>query len=128
MRLLVIIVCISGFLAKDIARLSWEIRFIVNQQQIIAEKCENKAIPMLHCNGKCYLSKQLEKLELKEQQHHSKTNPYSIEKMDWIPAAISGAPAIILPEEPTSTPPNRQKLLTSQYLAFVFHPPAMQGV
>jgi hypothetical protein len=77
MRALIVIFCITGFLAKDIARLGWEIWFKVNQEQIIAEKCENKAKPMLHCNGKCYLSKQLEKLEQKEQNHNSKTNPFS---------------------------------------------------
>ncbi len=89
MRTLIVIFCITGFLAKDIARLSWEIWFKVNQEQIIAEKCENKAIPMLHCNGKCYLSKQLEKLEQKEQNHNSKTNPFQGNlKFEYIPTPL----------------------------------------
>ena len=89
MKTLIVIFCISGFLAKDIARLGWEIWFKVNQEQIIAEKCENKAIPMLHCNGKCYLSKQLEKLEQKEQNHNSKTNPFNSNlKFEYIPTPL----------------------------------------
>lgn len=89
MRTLIVIFCITGFLAKDIARLGWEIWFKVNQEQIIAEKCENKAKPMLHCNGKCYLSKQLEKLEQKEQNHNSKTNPFNNNlKFEYIPTPL----------------------------------------
>lgn len=68
---------ISSLLAKDIASFTWQTWFYINQQEIAAEKCENKAIPMMHCNGKCYLSKQLKKLEQKEQENNSKTNPFS---------------------------------------------------
>ncbi len=35
------------------------INFYVNQDTIIAEKCINKDRPELHCNGKCYLKKEL---------------------------------------------------------------------
>lgn len=77
MKAILITLIISSFLVKDIASFSWQTWFYINQQEIAAEKCENKAIPMMHCNGKCYLSKQLKKLEQKEQQHNSKINPFS---------------------------------------------------
>lgn len=126
MRLLVIIFCITGFLAKDIARLSWEIWFKVNQAEIIAEKCENKAIPMLHCNGKCYLGKKLKKLEEKEQQHNSKTNPFSLQKADWIfshttPEGNSIAIASAEPQKFTA----HQAGQVHDYHSFIFHPPAV---
>lgn len=31
----------------------------INQAELTEKYCENKAKPMLHCNGKCYLAKQL---------------------------------------------------------------------
>ena len=37
--------------------------FKINQQYITKELCVNKANPVMHCNGNCYLSKQLNKEE-----------------------------------------------------------------
>ncbi len=37
--------------------------------QSYAAKCENKARPMLHCNGKCQMAKKLAKQEKKDQQN-----------------------------------------------------------
>ena len=37
--------------------LNWKL----NQNEITEKYCENKAEPMLNCNGKCHLSKQLKK-------------------------------------------------------------------
>ena len=125
MRTLIVIFCISGFLAKDIARLGWEIWFKVNQEQIIAEKCENKAKPILHCNGKCYLSKLLEKLEQKQQNHNSKTNPFNSNiKFEFIPTPleilqfeteneINGKPFFLSKIQPIQ-----------EFSGFVFHPPS----
>lgn len=126
MRFLVIILCITGFLAKDIARISWEIWFKVNQEQIIAEKCENKAIPMMHCNGKCYLSKQLKKLEEKEADHNGKTNPFSQSvKADWIveDRKITPEMPIAFSSEKSSFPAFISGKVTG-YSNFTFHPPA----
>jgi len=38
----------------------------VNQTFIIEKLCENKDKPQMHCNGKCYLYKQLQKSSEKE--------------------------------------------------------------
>jgi len=35
----------------------------INQTEITEKYCENKNTPMLNCNGKCYLAKQLKKQE-----------------------------------------------------------------
>lgn len=37
------------------------ISFMVNYDYIAKELCENKTKPELHCNGKCYLKKELAK-------------------------------------------------------------------
>ena len=85
-RILFILTIVS-LLAKDIASLSWQTWFYVNQSEIAAEKCENKAKPMMNCDGKCYLSKQLQKLEQKEQNHNNKSNPFqNLEKVHFFVA------------------------------------------
>lgn len=127
MRLLFVISCIFAFLARDIARTSWEIWFKVNQDRIAAEKCENKDIPMMHCNGKCYLAKKLEKLEEKEQNHNSKTNPFGQSaKADWISdqqLTVDGLHFINFEEESAACPAYRSGEVRDFHHA-VFHPPA----
>lgn len=54
---------------KDIAAFSWNIWFYNNQIELAAKYCVNKKKPMLHCNGKCYLAKQLQKLEQEEKKN-----------------------------------------------------------
>lgn len=54
--------------SKSFVVLNWKI----NQDFITEKYCENKDKPMMNCNGKCYLSQQLEKLELKEKEEREK--------------------------------------------------------
>jgi hypothetical protein len=76
-------------LAKSFFFFGWEIYFKMEQAQITKEKCENKGKPMLHCNGKCYLAKQLKRIEQKENQHSQKTNPYCIKVDPWQNTSIA---------------------------------------
>lgn len=125
MRTLIVIFCITGFLAKDIARLGWEIWFKVNQEQIIAEKCENKAKPMLHCNGKCYLSKQLEKLEQKEQNHNSKTNPFNHNlKFEYIPTLLEINMLFVEIESNKKDFFQNKIQAIKEFSGHIFHPPS----
>lgn len=39
------------------------LNFAIHQAAIIQQYCVNKAQPFLHCNGKCYLAKQLRRAE-----------------------------------------------------------------
>ena len=41
-----------------------------NKEYITAKLCENRSKPQMHCNGKCYLSKQLKKAEEGESKAH----------------------------------------------------------
>ena len=76
MKYLVVILTICSILGKDIYQASWDIWYVVNKEYVAQELCENQAIPMLNCNGKCYLSKQLEKAEsaLKDLEDNHKNN------------------------------------------------------
>jgi hypothetical protein len=63
------IVFVIALLWKDIAAFSWNVWFYKNQVELAAKYCVNKKKPMLHCDGKCYLAKQLKKLEQEEKKN-----------------------------------------------------------
>ncbi len=44
------------------------LNFKINQEYISKELCENREVPEKNCNGKCYLSKQLQKQDKKEKK------------------------------------------------------------
>lgn len=76
MKYIVIILTICSILGKDIYQATWDIWYVVNKEYVSEKLCENKDIPMLNCNGKCYLSKQLEKAEsaLRDIENNHKNN------------------------------------------------------
>jgi hypothetical protein len=55
--------------------LIWQVHYELNKAEITARYCENKNRPELHCNGQCYLAKQLQKadsaLQAKEQEQQN---------------------------------------------------------
>ncbi|MDR0803072.1 MAG: hypothetical protein LBE77_11060 [Fluviicola sp.] len=63
------VIFVIALLWKDIAAFSWNIWFYNNQVELAAKYCVNKNKPMLHCNGKCYLARQLKKLEQEEKKN-----------------------------------------------------------
>lgn len=54
-----ILLSIGSFGYKDYILID----FSIHQDEIAAEHCINKDKPELHCNGKCYLSKELKNIE-----------------------------------------------------------------
>lgn len=79
MKLFVTILLSTALLGKSFFFFGWEVWYKLDQNRIAREKCENKARPKLKCNGKCYLAKQLKKLEAEQKKNDStgKSNPYS---------------------------------------------------
>lgn len=51
--------------------------FSVNQKEIIENFCVNKNRPQLHCDGHCYLAKQLKALEDQEKKSNSEKISHS---------------------------------------------------
>ncbi|RCH55979.1 hypothetical protein DJ568_04300 [Mucilaginibacter hurinus] len=43
----------------------------LNRGYIAAKLCENRAKPVMHCNGKCYLAKKIKQAEEKEKKNAS---------------------------------------------------------
>ncbi|MDI3320276.1 hypothetical protein [Pinibacter soli] len=66
--------------------------YMLNKKYIATVLCENKARPMMHCNGKCHLRKQLQK----EEDQQKKEGQSAQEKFEVqfcnIPSFISFEP------------------------------------
>ena len=56
----------------------------INQDELTAKYCVNKAKPMLNCNGKCYLAKQLKIQEEQDKADFSKESKNQIPKFKKI--------------------------------------------
>ncbi len=126
MRILLCSLFTVSMLAKSFFFFGWEIYFKMEQEQITKEKCENKGKPMLHCNGKCYLAKQLKRIEQKENQHSQKTNPYCIKVDPWQNNSIAPIyPILSASFEETSRPMFTYCFSLAESDPFpIFHPPS----
>lgn len=67
MKALVSILFAVAVLFQSSVRTFVAVGYYLNKQFIAANLCENKANANMHCNGKCYLKKQLNKATEKEQ-------------------------------------------------------------
>ena len=66
MRIFIAFVFISAFLFQSLTKSVILVNYKLNKAAITNAYCENKAKPMMHCNGQCHLRKQLQKEEKKE--------------------------------------------------------------
>jgi len=69
-KLLASLIIIS-FLAQNFSRQLIVAGYYSNTASF-AKNCENKARPMMHCNGKCQLMKKLQQEEKKDQQNQER--------------------------------------------------------
>lgn len=123
------IVFVMALLWKDIAAFSWNVWFYNNQVELAAKYCVNKKKPMLHCDGKCYLAKQLKKLEQEEKKNQpvpkmplklkeNVWNSYSQATTDFETNTIE-----LLSEQTTDFFYQNTEL--NSFSGSVFHPPAV---
>ncbi len=95
MRLLFSFLFIILLLCKIAYSVFWQVNFYVNQKEIAEKECENKNRPEMHCNGKCFLAKQLKKVEAElESQKEKQAGSFSclkvIESAVFIPISSIG--------------------------------------
>jgi|SRR5436190_7564802 len=101
---------------------SWFIIFAydINQQYISKELCLNKTNPSIHCNGHCYLSKQL----AKEEKPSSPLNTKGNEKFEiqlfciQLPLSLINVTITV-----NSYPGQKQTFTAQQFIHSSFHPP-----
>lgn len=116
---------IIALLWKDIAAFSWNIWFYKNQVELAAKYCVNKKKPMLHCNGKCYLAKQLKQLEQEEESTPVPKMPLNLKEQIWTVSEMNVAYFEMIAIE------TQVKSATFHYLSYplrtyassIFHPP-----
>jgi hypothetical protein len=87
-----------------------------------AKDCENKARPMLHCNGKCQMMKKLKQEEKKDQQNPERKSENKNET--WTSASYFTTLSLQLPEEETHTYPIMPDASLADQSYSIFHPPA----
>lgn len=65
---------------KTVIFIDWKI----NQIRITELYCVNKDNPMMHCNGQCYLSKQLKQIEQDYQESKAPFNPKNVKSTEFL--------------------------------------------
>ncbi len=91
-----------------------------------AEKCENKAVPALHCNGKCQLAEQIKKEEKKDQQNPERKlefkNEITLSSKSFFTTSL-----FVLQETDGKDYPDAIAYATIEMPRFIFHPPGFIG-
>lgn len=99
------------------------ISYLANKKYITENFCINKSNQKLHCNGKCYLVKQLKQEEKKEQ---SPAQPSSLlleeEFIMNLPETLATFPIVDLVISRGLTSFNQKYI--SRFSSDIFHPPA----
>lgn len=63
---------------------AFNLYFWWNQKQLAKAYCENQNRPKMKCNGKCYLAKQLAKIENDYQKKQRQPAPFQLKSAEWI--------------------------------------------
>ncbi len=99
------------------------ISYLANKQYIAENLCANKSNKKLHCNGKCYLIKQLKEAEKKEQSPAQPVNKMYDEEfvMDLPQTSVSSQKSDVIVSNGVT--PLGTKYI-SRFSSDIFHPPA----
>lgn len=96
----------------------------INKDYIAAELCENKDKPQLECNGKCYLKKQIDKVE--DNGSADNKNLPTKNKKTELPEYVLTTPSLCAFYAAKDATTFHDKYITprgTQYITSVFHPP-----
>ncbi len=99
------------------------INYYINYDYIVAELCENKDKPVLKCNGKCHLTKELKKVN-NGVDSEQKAPPLNMKEYPVAPVFVNNSifesfQLIKIKHHFEAITDN----LNSSYFNFVFHPP-----
>ena len=84
MRFLFLIVFTLTVLLQSLQGFFTIVNWKINQAELTAKYCVNKAKPMLKCNGKCFLAKQLKKQEEQDKAEFNKKSKSQVPKFKKI--------------------------------------------
>ena len=100
------------------------IEYYANYDYIATVLCENRDKPYLECNGKCYLQKQLNKVNENQNHNHKSTIP----QIDLEKYPVSPIEEIAEKKEFKTTYFDKNQIAyvqfsSQEYFKFVFKPP-----
>lgn len=118
----ILLLCVSYQCTVKLGIVAW---YEWNKKYVATELCENKDKPQMHCCGKCYLRKQLNKVDDGNEKNTSKNLPAKWEKIEVSPCVIPEKIAFSVFN------PSEEKIFHSYFrcpagydpLSSVFHPP-----
>jgi len=94
--------------------------FFLNRSYIAKNLCVNRNKPIMHCNGKCYLTKKLKDQERQDQSPVSKTERFDVQPF-FPPQPFSFRTAVVI-ARPAYFIKNENAV--SSFPHFIFHPPS----
>ncbi|HZW66162.1 MAG TPA: hypothetical protein VFF23_10765 [Hanamia sp.] len=95
--------------------------FYLNQTYIAETLCVNRDKPMMHCNGKCYLSKKITEQQKKDHSPVSTTEKFDVQ-VYFLPVKIEVPTSFIILSKTTHL--IQKPDLASAKVHSLFHPPA----
>lgn len=100
------------------------LEYAVNYEYISKVLCVNKAKPMMHCNGKCHLMKELAKAQETEKQTSSNKKNITVDTVDLILDIKNDFSLCVYNVNITTTIHSKYSNLYSHLnLYSIFHPP-----
>lgn len=123
-RITAIIVCLS-LLLQCVAHLGVIGYYQLNKEYIAKNLCENRDKPKMNCCGKCYLKKQLRKIDNNTNGTGSQrtVKHEKVEVLYVLPAAYEMRAAANYPVAGVYNP-TKQLLHDTAHIGAVFHPPS----
>lgn len=121
MKKLFTYILLAGFVIQSCSQLWVMASFYLNRDYIAENMCVNRfdAIPI--CKGQCYLEKELQKNEQKQEQHFPDLKQKEIQLFQPTFFAFQFTKTIFLQEE--NHPDTEPDFNASEYHFSVFHPP-----
>lgn len=129
MRLLFFFIFTSVTLVQSLQGFVTLVNWKLNQSEIIEKYCENKSEPMLNCNGKCYLAKQLKKqeeIQAFELDQNNKKIPTTkkVKEADFFIKDSKELSTLVLLEYNRSSESQfKNNLYSFEFNSSLFHPP-----
>jgi hypothetical protein len=96
--------------------------FLLNQSYIAENLCVNRDKPMMHCNGKCYLSKKINEQEKKDHSPVSRTEKLDLQ-VYYLPETVAVPPAFEALTKAVCLINDSE--IFSSFSPSIFHPPAV---
>lgn len=126
MKRFVLFLVICSFLTqaslKTVVFIDWKI----NQSKITELYCINKNNPLMHCEGKCYLSLQLKKIESDYHESKAPFNPKNMKSTEFllfVENFVSNSLDLSIPTESASKGGIYRGNSAQFYVSTCFRPP-----